>query len=148
MPALALLGQLWIVIAPLAAVDDALAAGMLDKLAAEATELQVNQPEKWQQYENDAGAVFAENERRTAGWKKRSAPPRPDLVPLKLPLAFLVDRLLREPPPITDNKESTLEEQRLLRAQRDGHLRHEAYFTAIVHSDDERRIAAMAGRIA
>lgn len=137
MPAFTLFGRLWLAIAPLAAMETTPAISMLDQLVIEAAALRMGQPDQWRQHETNAGEVFAENQRRTAGWKKRSSPPRPDLVPLKLPLAFLVDRLLSKPPPVVGESGTNPQESRL------SALRHEAYFTAIIHSDDERRIAAL-----
>lgn len=116
---LALIGPLWLVLSPLAATDSDRSSA-LDELTAEAATIRLREPERWRECEKDASQVFTENERRKANWRMRSGPPKPDLAPLKLPLAFLVDRMLSEP-----------------------QLRRGAYFAAIIHSDDDRRIAAL-----
>src|SRR5438270_9737879 len=80
----------------LVAADPAPVHPMLGKLAAEAETLKYQQPERWEQYRQQADRIFVENENVVARWTKRSAPPQPDLTPLKVPLAFLVDALRQE----------------------------------------------------
>lgn len=136
--ALVVFGYLCVV--PLAAMETPPSSRMLDALTAEAAALKKEVPDRWRQYEESAAEVFTENQRATAGWKKRYSPPAPNLAPLKLPLAFLADLLLSEPAPVM--VEETLDRG----AQHDRRLsalRHHAYLMAMVRSDDERRIAAL-----
>lgn len=125
-----------LVLAMLVAGDKAADHPMLDKLAAEANTLKAERPERWKQYHQQAEGVFAANEIVVAHWQKRSSPPPPDLTPCRLPLSFLVDALRQEEPRAKPEPG---------RAARERHLgrRHDAYLRAIVHSADERRLAAL-----
>ena len=125
-----------LVLAMLALGDKVADHPMLDKLAAEAETLNADRPERWKQYHEQAEGVFAANEIVVAHWKKRSSPPLPDLTPCRLPLSFLVDALRRGEPQAKPESG---------KAERKRHpwRRHDAYLRAVVHSADERRLAAL-----
>ncbi len=125
-----------LVLAMLVAGDKAADHPMLDKLAAEAETLKAEQPERWKQYHEQAEGVFAANEIVVAHWQKRTGPPLPDLAPCRLPLSFLVDALRQE------ERQAKPEPGKAAR-ERHPWRRHDAYLRAIVHSADERRLAAL-----
>ncbi len=66
-----------------------------EALLAEARELMKNQSQ-WTAWENASAKVFADNEKLVEHWALRSAPPRPNLIPLQLPLPFMAAQLLKE----------------------------------------------------
>ncbi len=69
----------------------------LDALLAEAEAAQREMAAEWREYERKTHRVIEDNRLICEWWPYRSAPPRPDLGQLQLPLAFLVSRLVSAP---------------------------------------------------
>ncbi|MBV9122108.1 MAG: hypothetical protein JO112_01950 [Planctomycetes bacterium] len=133
---MSLTGFGWVLLMLLSVTDKAPRYPTLDRLAAEAETMKSNQPDQWRHDQEQAEKVFADNQKIVAGWRRRGNPPRPDLMPLRLPLAFLVAALREE-----EKTGAAALGQVAGRQEPGGQQR--AFLEAIAHSADERRLPAL-----